>query len=137
MTTPLTEQQIALCLEAQRAYTRALGCIDAAESTFRFLRAYQTLGHLPKMNWPELFKMFTDAHQAESAFEGLIALLQQQGIDRETVMFLQVRRETPETPIDRAYAELQRAHAAVTALTRPRSKSMRQHARSVVGLSHD
>lgn len=136
MTAQLTEQQIALCLDAQAAYTRAMGAIDAAQGTFGFLNSYGTPGRLPRMNWPELFQMFAQAQQDEAAFESLLAALQAQGIDRDTAM--QVRHPNPATPIQVAYAELQRAHEKVVALARSKpSKALRNHARSITGLSHD
>ncbi len=136
MTAQLTEQQLALCLEAQTSYTRALVFIDEAQSTFKFFNSYGTLGQLPPMNWDELSRLFAQAQQAEAGYESLIASLAAQGIDRLTA--LSAKKKDPETAVDLAYAEFQRAHANLLALVRPKaSKALRNHARSVAGLSHD
>jgi hypothetical protein len=132
----ITQQQLALCLEAQTSYIRARGCIDAAKNTFKFFDSYSTLGQLPRMNWPELSRLFAEAQQAEAGYQSLIATLEAQGIDRFTA--LSVEKPKPETAIDVAYVEFQRAQANLLALVRPKvSKAMRDHARSVTGLSND
>lgn len=132
----LTQQQLALCLEAQTSYIRARGSIDAAQNTFKFFNSYGEVGQLPPMNWPELSRLFAEAQQAEAGYQSLIATLEAQGIDRFTA--LSAKNPEPETAIDLAYAEFQRAQANLLALVRPKvSKVMRDHARSVTGLNHD